>query len=93
MRKLLAAPELLVKIWLAARTTDNTISESEVREALSAFEPLWNELFPAEQARVVQLLVERVDVATDGVKIRLRVEGLNSLISELRSTHPLLEAA
>ena len=25
-------------------------------------DPLWDELFPAEQARIVQLLVERVDV-------------------------------
>ena len=27
-------------------------------------DPLWDELFPAEQARIVQLLVERVDVGT-----------------------------
>ena len=28
----------------------------------SSLDPLWDELFPAEQARIVQLLVERVDV-------------------------------
>jgi hypothetical protein len=25
-------------------------------------DPLWDELFPAEQARIVALLVERVDI-------------------------------
>jgi site-specific DNA recombinase len=34
----------------------------------------------------VQLLVERVDVGPDGADIRLRTEGLTSLLSELRGT-------
>jgi hypothetical protein len=46
--------------------------------------PLWDELFPAEQARVVRLLVERVDLAQDGMQVRLRAEGLQTLVAELR---------
>jgi hypothetical protein len=45
---------------------------------------VWNELFPAEQARIVQLLVERVDVQEDALEVRIRAEGLASLIGELR---------
>jgi hypothetical protein len=45
---------------------------------------LWNELFPAEQARIVQLLVERVDVAEDGISISLRTDGLTSIAQDLR---------
>jgi hypothetical protein len=37
---------------------------------------LWNELFTAKQARIVQLLVERIDVQTDGLEVRIRAEGL-----------------
>ncbi len=37
--------------------------------------PLWDELFPAEQARIVELLVERVDVRMHGVEVRLRPNG------------------
>lgn len=37
-----------------------------------------------EQARIVQLLVERVDVAVEGISIRLRTEGMASLATELR---------
>jgi hypothetical protein len=36
-----------------------------VRDALYRLDSLWEELFPAEQARIVQLLVERVDVSAD----------------------------
>jgi hypothetical protein len=41
------------------------------------------ELFPAEQARIVRLLVQRVDVAPDHIAVRLRVEGLRTLVAEL----------
>ena len=51
--------------------------------ALERLDPLWDELFPAEQARIVQLLVERVDISTEGADIRLRTEGLTSLVADL----------
>jgi len=84
IRSLLQTPEVIVQTWRAARKTDKALAESEVRCALLEFEPLWNELFPAEQARIVELLVERVDLQPDGIDLRLRVEGLTSLCSELR---------
>ena len=40
-------------------------------------------MFPAEQARIVRLLVERVDVSPTGADIRLRLEGLASLMRDL----------
>ena len=57
-----------------------------MREALAQLDPLWEELFPAEQARIVRLLVERVEVGPDGADIRLRVAGLTSLMRELRGS-------
>jgi hypothetical protein len=53
------------------------------RCALRRFDPLWDELFPAEQARIVQLLVDRVDVEPDGLKIRVKSEGLAQLYADL----------
>jgi hypothetical protein len=44
---------------------------------------LYDELFPAEQARIVQLLVERVDVRIAGVEVRLRPNGLTGLVREV----------
>jgi hypothetical protein len=45
--------------------------------------PGWGERFPAEQARIVALLVERADIGVDGLNVRLRVDGLGSLVREL----------
>jgi len=83
LRGLLRAPEVIVGTWRSARREIDGLSEAEVREALEGLDPLWDELFPAEQARVVQLLVERVDVGEGGVDIRLRVDGLARLVHEL----------
>ena len=86
LRGLLRAPEVIVGTWRSARPEIDGLSEAEVREALEGLDPLWDELFPAEQARIVQLLVERVDVGRDGVDIRLRVDGLARMVRELAGT-------
>ena len=59
-------------------------SENEVSKALRQFVPLWDELFPAEKQRIVRLLVAEVVVGTDALLIRLRLNGLNSLVGELQ---------
>ena len=83
LRALLRAPEAVVATWRAARTEVEGLPDAEVREALVRLDPLWNELFPAEQQRIVQLLVDRVDVSVDGVDIRLRVDGLSTVAGDL----------
>ena len=94
VRVLLRQPEIVVGTWLAARQEVPDLTEAEVREALHRLDPLWEELFPAEQARIVQALVERVTVGPAGADIRLRVEGLAGLVQDLRGgPPPALEAA
>jgi len=51
-----------------------------------------DELFPAGQARIVQLLVERVEVQPDRLNVRLRTAGLTKLIDELRERPDLANA-
>jgi site-specific DNA recombinase len=88
LRDLLRAPEIVVGTWRASRQLMGDVKESDVREALERLDPLWNELFPAEQARIVQLLVERVDITLDGVDICLRTDGLTQLFTELHAIKP-----
>ena len=57
VRALLRQPEMVIGTWLAARADDPDLTEAETREALARLGPLWDELFPAEQARIVRLLV------------------------------------
>ncbi|EFH10724.1 recombinase family protein, partial [Teichococcus cervicalis] len=84
LRALLRQPEVVVGTWRAARAEAPEITEVETLAALERLDPLWEELFPAEQARIVRLSVERVDVSPAGAAIRLRLEGLASLVQDLR---------
>lgn len=88
VRGLLRSPEVIVRTWRAARQSMDGLTETDVRAALQRFDPLWDELFPAEQARVVQLLVERVDIALEGADIRMRTEGLTKLVADLSAIKP-----
>src|SRR4051794_5024190 len=83
VRTLLCQPEIIVGTWIAARVDMPELTEGETREALLRLDPLWNELFPAEQARIIRLLVERIEIGPGGADIRLRVEGLVSLVQDL----------
>ena len=82
LRGVFRQPEIVVGTWRAARAEQDDITEDEAREALTQLDPLWDELFPAEQARIVQLLVERVEVREHGVDVRLRPNGLTVLARE-----------
>jgi hypothetical protein len=86
VQKLLAAPELVARTWAAAKRGDNEITEREVTVLLADFATVWTELFPAEQARIVQLLVEQVDVQEEALEVRIRADGLATLVGELRQS-------
>ncbi|MCL6503247.1 MAG: zinc ribbon domain-containing protein [Pirellulales bacterium] len=69
----------------AAAIRRRRIDDDEVALALSVFDPVWESLTPAEQARVVQLLVERVDYdgARGKVSITFQPAGIKTLADEL----------
>ena len=83
VRGLLRQPEVVMGAWRAARASVPDMTEDEARLALERLDPLWEELFPAEQARIIHLLVDRVDVGADGADVRLRLDGLASLVRDL----------
>jgi len=84
LRAVFRQPEIVAGTWKAARARDSEITEADAREALMGLDPLWDQLFPAEQARIVTLLVERVDIGNNGLNVRLRLDGLTGLAREMR---------
>lgn len=86
LRAVFRQPEIIAGTWKAARAQGGEVSEAETREALLQLDRLWDELFPAEQARIVAVLVERIDVSTQGLTLRLRVDGLGELAREMQTT-------
>jgi site-specific DNA recombinase len=106
VRRLLASPEMVARTITAVcgengGADDGLLEESQVIDALGSLEPVWDELYPAEQARILRLLVERIDVAPDGISVTLHAAGIRSLVAELAdqeaptlaASEPLLEAA
>jgi site-specific DNA recombinase len=84
IKSMLQSPEIIVATWRAGKKTVKGLTERQVAHELCRFDDLWSELFPAEQARIVQLLVERVELSEAGADITLKVEGLASIIDDLR---------
>jgi hypothetical protein len=98
VRRLLASPELVARTISAVHrengaAEETQLDEGEVIEALGALEPVWDELYPAEQARILRLLVERIHVAPDGISVTLHAAGIRSLVAELAGQEALAPAA
>ncbi len=83
IRSLLRTPEVVARAVEAARRNEPDINERDVVAALAGFDALWESLFPAEQARIARLLIERVTVSAEGLAVDLRTEGLGSVIREM----------
>lgn len=58
-------------------------SETDAIAALQEFTALWSQLFPVEQARIIQLLVRRVTVTAAGLEVDIRREGIAGVIREM----------
>jgi hypothetical protein len=87
VRQVLTSPELVARTITAARWANRgpgpPLEERDVIEALGALEPVSDELCQAAQARILRLLVERIDVAPHGISVTLHAAGIRSLVTEL----------
>jgi len=92
MRRIIGAPEIAARVIEAQRREGAPMDERTIVAALHRFNDLWDALFPAEQARIVRLLVDRVTVGPTGMAVDLLNNGITALVRDLAdSTH--LEAA
>ncbi len=83
IRQMMRAPEVIASTQRALKAQGNPMGTTQLRQLLVQFDDVWSELFPAEQSRIVGLLVDRVDIQANGVRIRLKPTGLGSLAREL----------
>lgn len=85
LRGLLRAPELVVEVLPHAIRLDPSLDEAKATIAMTRLDLIWDQLFPAEQARIVRLLVERVIVSPNDLEVRLRPNGLEKMVLELQA--------
>ena len=70
-----------------------TVEEPHTIGALRSIDAIWEELFPAEQAKVLHTLIERITVRKDGITIKWHDKGLNNLLRDTLEPQKELEAA
>ncbi|NBS35491.1 MAG: site-specific recombinase [Methylocystaceae bacterium] len=83
MRRMLRTPEVAARAIEALREAGVEPDERAVVAALAGFDDLWASLFPAEQGRIVQLVVQRVTVSGEGISVDLRNHGVGSVVREM----------
>ncbi|GIX19121.1 MAG: hypothetical protein KatS3mg120_0797 [Erythrobacter sp.] len=92
IRRMIRAPEIAGRTIKTFREESPTVDEKAVVQALGEFDQLWAALYPAEQTRIVQLLVERVTVGREGIAIDLRSDGLGAVVREMLAAERELAA-
>jgi len=87
LRGILRAPEMVVRVWREIERSHNAevhgMSEMQVAVALSRIDTVWEHLFPLEQHRIVQLLVERIVVSPRELQVQLHRTGIEHLVLDV----------
>jgi site-specific DNA recombinase len=79
----LQSPESVQGVWNRVRLLYPEIEEPTVVLAMCRLGDVWKQLFPAEQVRLANLLIERVQLLSDGIDIVWRESGWKELAGEL----------
>jgi muramidase (phage lysozyme) len=69
----------------AATSRTSTVDLGEITQALNRLDPIWEVLYPEEQSRILELLIETVRVSENNVDIRFRTNGIEKIVEELTS--------
>ena len=93
VRALMRTPEVAAQAAAALKANNLETDGNDVVAALANFDTLWETLFPAEQARIARLLVQRVTVSQQGLTVDLRTAGLSSVIRDMLAPRQMEKAA
>ena len=89
LRGHLRSPDVVRDVLPQAQKYDPTLDEAIVTVAMKRLDDVWDQLFPAEQMRIVRLLVRQVNVSPNNMSMDLHPTGIQRLLLELH--HKKLE--
>ncbi|WP_367025932.1 recombinase family protein [Methylococcus sp. ANG] len=84
MRRVLRLPPMVAGVAERATRLDPSLDEAQVTVAMTRLDAIWDQLFPAEQQRIVRLLVDKVIVSPNDIEVRFRPNGIEVSALELR---------
>ena len=83
IRGILRSPEVVTQVWREIIKLKDAatvgMTETQVSVAFNQVNLVWDQLFPLEQNRIVQLLVERIIVSPNELQVKLRPNGVENL--------------
>jgi DNA invertase Pin-like site-specific DNA recombinase len=82
LRDMMKSPEIVSKAL--QQNDDPSLSEEEIINGFNSLDRVWEELFPAEQSRILHLLIEKLEVRQEGLRLTVRTEGFHGLAKELK---------
>ncbi|MDR0581073.1 MAG: DUF927 domain-containing protein [Holosporaceae bacterium] len=80
--KIIRSPEVVVNMNRLAEQR-NDLKKEDLMLALKNLSEAWNYLYRAEQTKIVQMLVDSVEIRDDGIKLHLNLDGFDNLFVEL----------
>jgi hypothetical protein len=80
--KIIRSPEIVVNMNRLAEQR-NDLKKDDLMLFLKNLSEAWNYLYRAEQTKIVQMLVERVEIKENGIKLHLNLDGFDDLFVEL----------
>lgn len=84
LRTIMRQPTMIGEIVPQAIALNDKLDEAQITVAMTRLDIIWDQLFPAEQTRIVKLLVEKVIVSTTNIELRLRANGIEQVVMELQ---------
>jgi site-specific DNA recombinase len=88
LRGVLRAPWMVADVWPRRWSSTRRWTKRRSPSALTRLDAIWDQVFPAEQQRIVRLLVEKVIVSPNDIELRLRQTGIEHLALALRPAMP-----
>lgn len=82
IRTVLAEPEIIASVERSLFRAGVARPSEDLLELVRELTPIWENLMPEEQSRLVALLVERVTIRLDQVEMVLRIDGIHQLCSQ-----------
>lgn len=82
IKTVLSSAEAIAAICAAIQTNGSEIDEDSAVMAMASLGNAWEQLFPVEQHRIVNLMVSRVDLVSGGLKVTWHELGWRELIRE-----------
>ena len=86
IRTVLTSPESIASVVRHIQHNGAPVDETTTVMAMGRLNDVWDHLFPAERHRIVNLMVERIDLVQNGeeqgIRVRWRELGWNALLDE-----------